>query len=105
VFVDFMHGVIARRGSDLPGLVEEARRQGNGWVYIVDQRTRTPEGPVPPEDIIGAFEVKGGQIVPGSYRRSPKHKILSADGFLQLGSELQSCLLAEIAVVAESGGG
>jgi len=32
VFVNFLHGVIARRGSDLPGLTAEARRQGEGWV-------------------------------------------------------------------------
>ena len=32
VFVEFLHGVIARRGPGLPGLVAEARRQGEGWV-------------------------------------------------------------------------
>src|SRR4051794_8713081 len=49
VFVDFMQGVIARKGPDLPGLIEAARRQGDGWVYVIDQRTRTPRGDVPPE--------------------------------------------------------
>jgi hypothetical protein len=77
VFVDFMHSVIARRGPELPGLVAAARRQGDGWVYIIDQRTPTPQGAVPPEDIVGAFEVKGGQVVPGSYRPSSNHMILS----------------------------
>src|SRR5271165_4973976 len=47
VFVDYMHGVIARRGPELAGLMAEARRQGDGWVYIIDQRTRTPQGAVP----------------------------------------------------------
>jgi hypothetical protein len=97
LFVDFMHEVIGRRGPQLPGLVAEAQRQGNGWVYVIDQRTRTPRGAVPPEDIVGAFEVKGGQVVPGSYRASPKHMILSPDGFFRLGSELQACLLEELA--------
>jgi hypothetical protein len=97
VFVDFLHGVIARRGPELPGLLAAARRQGEGWVYVIDQRTRTPADAVPPEDIIGAFEVQGGQLVPGSYRPSPKHMILSADGFFQLGDELQACLLEELA--------
>lgn len=97
VFVDFMHDVIARRGPGAAGLVAAARRQGDGWLYVIDQRTRTPDGAVPPEDIVGGFEVRGGQLLPGSYRASPRHVILSADGFFQLGEELQACLLEELA--------
>jgi hypothetical protein len=100
VFVEFMHSVIARRGPELPGLIAEAKRQGEGWVYVVDQRTPTPQDAVPPEDIVGAFEIKNGQVVPGSYRASPKHMILSANGFFRLGSELQPCLLEELTALA-----
>jgi hypothetical protein len=95
--VDFLHVVIARRGPELPGLVAAARSQGDGWVYIIDQRTPTPGDAVPPEDIVGAFEVKAGEVVPGSYWPNPKHAILSARGFFQLGDELQACLLEELA--------
>jgi hypothetical protein len=35
VFVEFLHAVIGRRGPSLPGLVTEAKRQGDGWVYIL----------------------------------------------------------------------
>jgi hypothetical protein len=101
VFVDFLHEVIARRGPGLPGLVAEARRQGDGWVYIIDQRTRDPRGHIPPEDIVGVFAVQGGRVVPDSYQRSPKHLILSADGFFRLDAELQACLLEELAARAE----
>lgn len=96
-FEDLLHEVVARRGPQLPGLIAEARRQREGWVYIIDQRTRTPRGDVPPEDIVGAFTVASGKIVPGSYQRSRKHVILSADGFFRLGPELQACLLEELA--------
>jgi len=96
VFVDFMHEVIARRGPELPGLIAEARLQREGWVYIIDQRTRTPQGEVPPEDIVGCFQAKDGVVIPASYQRSPRHLILSADGFFQLGRELQACLLEEL---------
>ena len=96
-FIEFMHGVIARHGPDQPGCQAEAQRLGNGWVYIIDQRTPTPEGRVPPEDIIGVFEVKDGEVVPGSYRRSPKHLILSPHGFFRLEPGLQECLLRELA--------
>jgi hypothetical protein len=57
VFVDFLHNVIAADGPSDPGFQAEARRLGDGWVYVIDQRTPSPAGPVPPEDIIGAFTV------------------------------------------------
>jgi hypothetical protein len=102
-FVDFMHAVIAQHAPPQAGCIAEARRLGNGWVYIIDQRTPTPQGPVPPQDIVGCFEVKDGQVVTGSYRPNDKHRILSADGFCQLGAELQQCLLEELAKRSVSG--
>lgn len=103
VFVDFLHGVIARRGPALPGLIAEAQRQGEGWVYIIDQRTRNPQGHIPPEDIVGVFAVQGGRVVADSYQRCPRHLILSADGFFRLEAGLQACLLEELASLAEPG--
>jgi hypothetical protein len=102
VFVDFMHGVIARRGPQLAGLIAEVQRQGQGLVVVVDQRTRTPQGAVPPEDIVGVFEVRDSKVVPDSYRPSPKHMILSPDGFFQLGAELEPCLLEELIALTEA---
>lgn len=96
VFVDFMHGVIARRGPQLPGLLAEARRQQNGFVYVIDQRTATPQGAVPLQDILGAFQIKDGEVVPNSYTAIPEHQIFTADGFFDLGSELNRCLLEEM---------
>jgi hypothetical protein len=40
--------------------VEQVFKSG----YVVDQRTRTPQGAVPSEDIVGAFEVKKGECLP-----------------------------------------
>ena len=96
VFVKFLHAVIARHGPNDPRFLAEAKRLGAGWVYIIDQRTPTPNDEVPPEDIIGAFEVRAGTAVPESYRPNSKHRILSENGFFRLGAALQKCLLAEI---------
>lgn len=96
VFVDFMHQVIARHAPHHPGLQAEARRQGNGFVYIIDQRARDPRGTVPPADIIGGFEVKDGEAVPESYHSNPNHLILSSDGFFRLDSNLHQHLLEEL---------
>ena len=97
VFVDFLHEVIARYAPGQPGLQAEARRLGDGWVYVIDKRTPTPGGPVPPEDILGAFEVRGGEVVPESYRPSPRHRIFSTNGFVRLEEGLHQCLLREMA--------
>src|SRR3982750_3286222 len=38
VFVKFMHEVIAKYAPLEPGCSEETKRQGTGWIYIVDRR-------------------------------------------------------------------
>ncbi|WNL48066.1 hypothetical protein RKE25_10730 [Dyella sp. BiH032] len=71
-FVDFLHEAIQRHAPTLPNLIASAKAQGSGWVFIVDGRTPTPQGAVPPEDVMGGFEVKDGQIVAGSYSANPQ---------------------------------
>jgi len=61
-FVEFLHEVIGRYGPELPGLLAEAKRLGRGRVFVIDGRTPTPQGDVPPHDIIGAFQVEGGVV-------------------------------------------
>jgi hypothetical protein len=96
IFNDFLHEFIARQGPELKGLQAEARRQREGWVYLIDGRTATPQGKVPPDDIIGAFEVKDGRLVAQSYERNPRHVLLSQDGFFRLAPELHEQLLREL---------
>ena len=96
VFVDLLHEVIATFAPQNPDFQAEVRRQGDGWVYIIDARTQTPEDAVPPQDIIGAFQVTGGQLVPGSYSPSPKHSLLTSRGLFQLGPALHARLLETI---------
>jgi hypothetical protein len=97
VFSSFLAETIARHAPLQSGLCAEAERIGNGHVFLVDQRTPTPEGPVPPEDILGAFRVEGGKVVPGSYTASPNHRLLTANGFFQLDDALMDCLQQELA--------
>ncbi|HYH83036.1 MAG TPA: hypothetical protein VEX86_24790 [Longimicrobium sp.] len=95
-FVRFMHDVLARHAASEPGLRDEARRLGDGYVYVIDARTPDPTGAVPPEDVIGAVQVTGGEPVPGSYRANPKHQLLTAHGFFSLGEELHALLMREV---------
>lgn len=96
LFVELMHSVVARDAPKLKSFQFEAKKQNDGWVYVVDRRTQNQEGDIPNEDAIGAFEVKNGRIVEGSYAANKNHRILSACGFFDLGTELYELLLAEL---------
>lgn len=100
VFVDFLHKVIKKHGPSTAGLIAAARKQGEGLVVIIDGRTPTPDGQVPPEDILGAFEVRSGEIVPDAYHPNLNHRILTKDGFFRLDSMLQESLLHELSALA-----
>ena len=81
VFAAFLDETIRAWGPDDPELRAAARAQGDGWIYIID--LRTPEGPqgrVPAEDIIGAFEAVGGAIVAESYQALPTHRLYTEHG-------------------------
>ena len=95
-FHDFLHWVVERHAPTTTGFAEDARQQRDGWIYIVDQRTPTPSGRVPPEDVIGGFEVRGGHVVAHSYQPIPAHQLMTEHGLFQLGDELHRHLLAEL---------
>ena len=73
-------------------LRREAEIQGGGFVYLLDGRTPTPGGRVPPEDIIGAFEVRDGTLVTGSYRHNPRHRLFTTAGWFLLPPEIEDAL-------------
>lgn len=94
-FVEFLHNIIAKYAPQLPKLCLEAQQQKQGWVYIIDGRCSNPRGRVLPEDIIGGFEVKEGQINSESYQRNRDHLIFSRKGLFKLEPKLQEYLIEE----------
>ena len=59
-FIQFMAHAISKHAPLCPGLIAESQRQQNGFVYILDKRTPTPDEGVPPEGIIGGVEIENG---------------------------------------------
>ena len=96
LFADFLHDVIARHAPSEPDLIDEAKRIGRGKVYVIDGRTRNPDGSVPPFDIMGSFVVEEGLVSAGSYERNPNYMILSELGFFRLSPDLHGQLVAEL---------
>jgi hypothetical protein len=95
-FRDFLHNFIATNAPLDPDMQTAVREQGEGFIYVIDQRTPTPEDEVPPGDIVGRFAINGGQLKPDSYEPSPAHRLLSDRGFFRLGAQLEQRLLEEL---------
>jgi hypothetical protein len=96
-FVEFMHRMIETAGPDDRDMQAAAQEQGDGWVYVID--LRTPEGPsgaVPPEDIIGAFEVQGGRIIAGSYRANANHRVYTTNGLVSLPPSIRRAFVEQL---------
>jgi hypothetical protein len=98
LFVQFLHWVLARHAAASPGFLEEAARQKEGHVYILDARTPTPDGAVPPEDIIGAIEISGAK--PLRYVGSSRYVAFTHRGGPQLDPWLHARLVDELRALA-----
>ena len=95
-FIDFLHHVIVKYAPTIPDFQAEAKRQVDGWVYIIDGRVDNPEGNVGREDILGGFQVQSGEVIPASYLANPDHLLVSKRGLFQIEPLLEEKLLEEM---------
>jgi hypothetical protein len=93
-FVRLLHAVLARHVRDCPGILAEAQRLGEGSVYVIDARTPTPRGAVPPADIIGEVAIRSGN--PVAYRGSPRYEVFGRNGLMRLDPWLEERFGEEI---------
>ncbi|WP_320820482.1 hypothetical protein [Thalassolituus sp.] len=71
--------------------INQAKAQESGWIYLIDQRTSTPKDDVPPEDIIGGFQIESGKIV--KFIPNKKHLLISNSGVFSLGNSANKLFL------------
>ena len=93
-YISFIHKVIEENAPKSQSFRDEAKRQKNGVVVVIDYRVKSKDSAVPPEDIVGLFEIKNSLVA--SYKANPNYVLWSEKGFSNLGAELQSILLSEI---------
>ena len=94
MFIKFLAQVLEKHANGCTELVAEAERTRNGWVYVIDKRTPTPDGAVPPEDIMGGYEVNEGRLQ--RFLASPNHKLVSSHGLFRLGPYFEARLIEEL---------
>jgi hypothetical protein len=56
-----------------PEMHEEARRNPNGWVYVIKGMS-DPNGVVPPERIVGAWKVDAAGKITDEYTPNEKYR-------------------------------
>ncbi|MDO1450427.1 hypothetical protein Q0590_29400 [Rhodocytophaga aerolata] len=96
VFKAFLHAFLAKHLPTEPDFLKEGQKVGNGYVYLVDKRTKNPKGDVPMPDIIGAINFENGNVQPDSYLPNKNYKLLTAKGFMGLPVALEEALLKEL---------
>ena len=76
-FTAYMNEVIAVE----PQIVDQARDQPSGWVYVIDPRhVDDPGVPTPASEVVGAFAVdEAGQVVPTSFQYNANHALIDQE--------------------------
>lgn len=99
-FVAFLQQVMTDSGDSIDELRQNAEAVGDGILYVIDERASRPvegrEWSVRSDDLIGEFDVKSGNIVPGTYRRNPEYRVFNENGFFQLTENIAQCLMVAL---------
>jgi len=86
-FINLLQGLMVEHGEWMDDMRINADALGDGVLYVIDERSPKPvegqEWIVRSDDLIGEFDVKDGEIVPGSYRRKPDFAV-KEEGLFQL---------------------
>ena len=67
-----------------------------GLSIIIDQRSKD-QNETKARDILGSFEVTGGQLNADSFQFNPNYQIISTHGIFRLPDNFEKALLNEIA--------
>jgi hypothetical protein len=94
IFIDLLQNVVGSEAPKDPQLQAAAIEQKQGYIYIIDRRVADRlEEKTSPEDMLGAFEIKDGQILDNSYQPNENYLIFSNNGLMQLPASLHEALV------------
>ena len=91
---------MVKHGEWMDDVRMNADALGNGVLYILDERSpKRVEGQewiVRSDDLIGEFDVKDGEVVPGSYRPNRDFALVNEEGLFQLTDEIAESVMVAI---------
>jgi hypothetical protein len=87
-FIDFFHKTMLVFAEFTAGTHPIT---SNGFMYVVDERCKTPEKP-DQKDIIGSFEVITGVVLKDTYVANANYHFISEDGLFQLPAQIERVL-------------
>lgn len=90
-FVDLVHEIIRSNVPFIPSFCAEAASIGRGELLIIDQRSDIDD--MTTEDILGRFDLTGGELDASNYQPNEQYRVLTEKGPIQLDSELEEHLL------------
>ena len=65
---------VAANMKPTPQMIEEAKNNPNGWIYVIKGQYG-PDEKIPPQAIAGAWQVDAaGKIIEGSFRVNPNYQ-------------------------------
>jgi hypothetical protein len=96
VFREFLQETIGRVGALDPDMQKAAASQADGRLVFVDSRVPEEIRPVPEENILGWFQIRGGRIVANSYLPNPHHEIQNSYGLTAAVGHVREAMVAEL---------
>src|SRR5215831_9929880 len=91
---------MVKDGEWMDDMRGSADAMGDGVLYVIDERSpKRVEGQewiVRSDDLIGEFDVRDGEIVPGSYRRNTDFALVNENGVFQLTDEIAETVMVAV---------
>lgn len=97
-FLALLHTAIREGEQQLEYLLaSRARRQGEGWLSIVDERAPLVYGRTPdPDDTVGLVRCEEGKVLTTSYTPMPTYRLVSPLGIFTLPKPLHDLVLGRL---------
>lgn len=96
-FLVHLHSLVRDVMVNDPDVIEKAKEQSNGFVFIIDRRSRASasvnEGNVDKEDIIGIFLCNDFKTDESKYRPNPDYMLISSKGISLLPIAIEEKLI------------
>ena len=94
-FLVILHELVRDLMATDRDVLEEAQRQPNGYVFIVDQRAPADEE-VLKEDIIGIFLVNEKTTDASRYRPNPDYRLIGKNGVALFPDKVEELLMQKL---------